>query len=558
MIVFSDMSQVVPQSAVSREITKYTWRTVDYETEHFSGVLLAATAESEVPEVTLHLHLDGWHHVYVGLWNAESADQAGVSVRLSRDGATSYVEGSADKACSQKMVECYWKSDDLTGQSIIFAHPKWGVPVVSYVIFVRCAAMSEEEVAQIKRDRERSDTRRLIGMNDMHGLLYIKRPTSIEVFYEDLEPYRNTDFYRVDLEYWGYGDAEDYTDHKGMLLGNGILFESKGARNYSESRKMLTSKGINFYSGMIEYARNMGLKVYLSQRMNAFVSEIPFDMEFTSSFFTDFPQWRCRDKDGSEIARMSLAFAEVQDNLLSTFRRMASYGPDGINLLFNRGMPFLLYEEPLLVAFRSTYGVDPRTLDEWDEHWLSFRADVMTGFMRRVKDAMAQSARAIGRDKIHISVVALANGAENRKFGLDIAAWAKEGLIDEVIAYAIAIPEPGVKTPSSGHVVGIDVEYYKKSVENTECKLFVDMLPRDMKSEEYIEKASDYYAKGADGLCFWDTTSRYIKLQHWSAIAGLGHVKELRDAKGADNWRPIQVKSLHGLRVDRYPPEWGL
>lgn len=67
---------------------------VEYETDQFSGVLLLAAAESEVPDVTLHLHLAGWHRVYLGLWNEETADWAGVRVKLSGDAATSYIEGT--------------------------------------------------------------------------------------------------------------------------------------------------------------------------------------------------------------------------------------------------------------------------------------------------------------------------------------------------------------------------------------------------------------------------------------------------------------------------------
>ena len=54
---------------------------------------------------------------------------------------------------------------------------------------------------------------------------------------------------------------------------------------------------------------------------------------------------------------MSYAFPEVRDLLLRVFREVATrYDIEGVNPIFNRGAPFLLYEEPLVEGFRRRDG----------------------------------------------------------------------------------------------------------------------------------------------------------------------------------------------------------
>lgn len=557
--VFSDMSKAEPRSAMSADLDKYAWRMVTYETAEFAGVMLAAAAESEVPEISLPLDLSGWHRMYLGLGKNQYA-HIGISVRLSGDTATSYVEGDKAQMFPEAFEEVYWKSADLTGQRVVFRHPEGGKPTASYVVYVKCVPMSDEEVLKCQNNRENPARKRLIGMSDMVGVLCDKRPMHIGQLLEELEPYRNTDFARIDLEYWTYDDSAAHRDGRGALSGNRSIYPDTRHRYYDEARQILRSRGCDYYRDMMQYARSMGLKVYLSRRMNVFAAEVPYDTEFTTAFYKDCPQWRCRDKDGAEIARMSLAYREVQDHLLDTFRKMASYGPDGISLLFNRGMPFMLYEEPLTRGFRERFGTDPGELDERDETWLSCKAEVMTGFIRRIRDVMDECAQREGRERMHLSVHGLASEDQNRLFGIDIGGWAREGLIDEAVAYPIAIVPPNIKTPSVGNVIAIDVDDYARMVKGTACKLYVDMLPRDMEPEAYREKAMEYYAKGADGLCFWDTNRRHPKLRQWSTVSRLGHTGELAamNEEEAGYCRFIPIQSLNGVRIDRYPPKWGL
>ncbi len=184
----------------------------------------------------------------------------------------------------------------------------------------------------------------------------------------------------------------------------------------------------------------------------------------------------------------------------------------------------------------------------------------MTDFISKLRMLLNRISQRLKIPMIKISVHCMANGKQNRFFALDPHNWAKQGIVDDIVAYPIAITAPNVKTLSAGKVVDIDVDYYVESVKNTRCRLFIDMLPREMEPEEYRKRALEYYHKGVYGLCFWDSNARHTKLRQWSIVRRLGHIQELEGDNMEEGifYKTIEVKSIGGIRVDRFPPVWGL
>ena len=67
-VVLSDMSRVVPKSALADVRTKRHWKVLEYETKDgLSGKSIASMPDTGAPNVTLPLNTKGWHAVYVGL-----------------------------------------------------------------------------------------------------------------------------------------------------------------------------------------------------------------------------------------------------------------------------------------------------------------------------------------------------------------------------------------------------------------------------------------------------------------------------------------------------------
>ena len=90
-VYLSDLSACQPNGALSRDAMPRRWRTMEYEAEGLSGVMLIAGPETAAPEITLPLNAAGWHAVSVGLF-ADQRQRTGALVRLSGDDTFSVLD----------------------------------------------------------------------------------------------------------------------------------------------------------------------------------------------------------------------------------------------------------------------------------------------------------------------------------------------------------------------------------------------------------------------------------------------------------------------------------
>ena len=227
-IFFSDMSKCEPQSAISRIADKTHWQAVDYETQNFKGVMLMTTPETSAAELTLKLKVKGWYSVYLGLYRIYPEDA--IRVKLSGDTTTSLVK--ADKNYDV-LEELYWKTADLTGQDIVFKQPSLH-PASCYIAFVKLIPLNDVEVENYKKENFRKDTKKLIALNDGHGVFYSKKPTSEEELIEDIEPYRNSDFGKLFWCIGAGGDNFTFVNDLGRLYGEGLeAFQEQAIETYT-------------------------------------------------------------------------------------------------------------------------------------------------------------------------------------------------------------------------------------------------------------------------------------------------------------------------------------
>jgi hypothetical protein len=229
---------------------------------------------------------------------------------------------------------------------------------------------------------------------------------------------------------------------------------------------------------------------------------------------------------------MSYAYRGVRDFVVSMLEEAAQWGADGVNLLYKRGAPFVMYEEPLIKGFRSEYGEDPREIDEFDERWLRYRRGPLTQFMRQVRSAMDRVGKVAGK-RLSVTACTFATEAENLYYGLDLPLWIDEGLVDYLAPMGLVHGCPEV-----------DLTYYRHLVKGTTC-LFYPMLPVHLRfktPQECIKGAQQYFASGADGLSLWDCNPRQAV---WGPVLRrLGHVEELDP--GGEEPKPLPVP-LHTL-----------
>ena len=326
------------------------------------------------------------------MWG-EGTNQDMVKVRLS------------DNPCFTRIVreepdyfsfdERFWLYADLTGQDIVFAQQTSGWPARAFPAYVKLVPLSDAEVAAIQEERQREDTKTLIGIacegDDYLGYL---RPTTRKEIWEMVEPYRDTDFRKL---FWCVGSGGDictYPTRIGALQNVETQDRSRPFdRVKGEALNILLGKGIDPLEEAVSHAHKLGLEMIAQLRMGAFQAAPPLEGTYTGPAWGRHPEWYCVDIDGREIARMSYAFEGMQDYVLSLLLELAGYDVDGVCMTWVRGAPYVLYEKPLVEGFKAKTGKDPRDLPEDDEEYLRYRAGFMTAFARKVRRAMDERGR---------------------------------------------------------------------------------------------------------------------------------------------------------------------
>ena len=527
----SDLSTCTPSSAFSKESKKGYWRTIDYEAKEVSGVLVSGSPEA--PDLTLAMGLKGWHAIYVGLWNREQA-----RIKLTDDPCFTRLRPQLAGSRGVTIEEVFFKYADLSGQDLVIAGdgrgPFYGGPAGSSLAYVRCEPLAKEQVEEIKHDRQRTDEqKRLIATNDGNCVVDVRTKEEIR---EYIEPYRYSD---VGAIYWGIlGDFCGYPTKIGtvdMPHGRHGGPASKGIE--------IIRQGINPLKTAIEYSHSIGLKFHLYQRMGGFGSipaikhgNVYRDEQFTSRFYKEHPEWKCVDKEGRALLRLSYAYPEVRQFAISILREAAEYGLDGVNLQFKRGAPFVMYEPPLLEGFKEQTGLDARELDEWDERWLRYRFRAMTQFIRDLRKELDQVGQKLGK-RVEISATTFPGKDENLFFGLDPETWIKEKLVDALTPMGFS--------HTSGEV---EMDYYVKLTKGTKCRLY-PFHPLSGRGERRTAAncraiALKFYQAGADGLVIWDEWDRSSAL----GLRRLGHVEELKQGVVKTPLKPriIKLQSLGG------------
>ena len=553
-VYVTDMDRCQPQSRLSRKGKLSRWRLIDYEAEDFSGVFLRAGPETAAGEVTYPLQVQGWHDVYIGLFNTPFRPFRGQRVwaKLKEDSAYSLIFLPAPGMEGGQVVEdVYWKTTDLTGQSVSFKQLcREKVPSGEtgrstcenvWIAYIKLVPLGEEEIRREKADEERMDRKRLVATQDVGtGIVVDSEPGTVR---DLLENYRGTDFGSI---YWeaAAGDLCSYFTQIGrMWIPNHVKVDDYPLFEYRRRLENWTEydqKGIDPFQIAVDYAHELGMEFHAAYRfaegMGPFHFSPPFEEVNEGGYYQEHPELRAVRRDGSQAPRISLSFPETRRYLVSLFREMASYPVDGICPLFNRRPPYVEYEAPLVESFRKEYGEDPRELDEKDPRWLSHRAEVVSDFMRDLKQMLGEVSREQGQTK-KLTAWVFGRQEENLYWGLDVERWIREGLVDTIVPYTSA---EGLYSWELAWEEPSDVKYWLDLTRGTSCQLVLNIMPRHLTPEQYRRKAHQLYGLGVESLVFWDTAKVWgpefdaHSAYFWghgtslSDLRRLGHEEELK------------------------------
>ena len=556
-IYLTDMDRCQPASALSSEPKPGLWRTLAYETDAMSGVMLMAGAETDAPEVTYPLGVSGWHAVSIGVygdhitpgstrWYKDLRTFSEMLVKLS-DGETFSLLTlpGLEWGHGEQVRELFWRVADLTDRDLVLGQVTWrmapGDGVGSHqsanarIAYIKLVPLSEAEVAGWQTDRERDDTRRVYVHNDAGGSMYY-RPTTAEHIRRHVEHYRDSDIARV---YWeaGGGDVAKYVSKIGRALGYDEQ-EDLGrvhSRLAAEGKRILLDKGIDPFQVALGHAQELGIEFHAGYRVAGFHYPAPHDSSNKgASFYKYHPELRGTDRNGHITPRISYSYPKTRSFVVSLLREMAEFPIDGVCLLYNRRPPLVEYEAPVVEGFKTEYGDDPRQIDENDPRWLTYRARTLTQFMREVRQAMDEAAEQRGRDRpLEISAVVMGSLEENLVNAIDLKAWIEAGVIDVIMPYSSF---PGLESMDEAWTDPRDIEPFVSITRGTACKLAPNIMPRQLSPEAIRRRAAALYDAGVGYLFLWDSDvlqPRSNNAGSWNAIRRLGHRDEIDAWKAA-------------------------
>ncbi|MCL5742732.1 MAG: hypothetical protein M1541_02210 [Acidobacteria bacterium] len=542
--VFIDLARALPAGDISPEPRKGHWRAIPWKGRNggageISGTILWGGEETGPPPLTLDPMLAGPYELYVGLPAAMATSNAN-SIRIKLDNDPCYVPLRMDPGIPRPAIQdCPFRVADMTGRRIQIAAPDLLHTRSAAIAYIRATP-----VAKSRLDEKRARGMRMVALNDGFSYLFERGVCTEDRLWEDTLPYRDSPYAALHFCITG-ADHCNYPTKAGTLIGDGLEdYPRAGDRNYTECVREFLRRGIDPVASTMKFARSIGLEYHLSIRMEAFADSPPFDYMFRSKFFAAHPELRCVDLDGRRIARLSYAFPEVREHIYAIVDELAAYVPDGINLIFPRANPYVLYEEPFVAEFRKRHGTDPRKLAENHPDVTALRRDILNGFLREVR----RRTRRAAAKPIEISAIVLSDQEANENSGLDALAWVRERLVEEI-------------SPSIWNAMHKDVDpqcgYLAQACRRSGCRLVPNLHPRRYGWPEYPQKIVQFLRQGAQGFSMWDLNFHFQSPGERKLMSEIASLKAGMDAPRID-LDPVLVlmTEMDGFVLDRYPAHW--
>ncbi len=594
-ITFADLGALCqPQRHISNVRELHKWNSVFYETAKYRGHMLTALQKAHPENVELQPNLQGFYMIFVGLPRYYGNR---VLLRLGSEMEWMAAMPSNQGGFGNHTVEeSFWRVADMTGESIVIGKDRAGCSSDAMLAWVRFVPMDEAAVAAWRADREQRETKRLYATDDLHNRLFYFESQNISEWRELVKNYEDSDVEWLSLENVFIYDGECSTGNP-----DNFAFPREGDEKFQRLRDSQYTK--ETMADLVRYGQKQGLKMCISMRMGGWELEFPYDqMYFENHFRQAHPEYRCIDRDGSPIDALSYAYKEVREYIIDHFVQMSELGCDAVEMMWCRGVPYVLFEEPVIDAFKQEFGdVDPRQLPLDDPRINQIHCRIMTGFVRDLRAAL--NARC-GQRQIGLHARVQFSLYDAKYVGLDVAEWVKGGLISCIISYPQRVRERldgDIWQNEPGGL--IDLEKYARYVRESPInpilhrndfhvmeptadsqgilcgpasqqervaefvalekeygvRVYFEILPRHLKPAEYLTRALELYDAGANGIGIWDTYEHAPTLGTWSMIRRLGHKDELPSYDSGEGayYSIYRLLKVGNDDVSRYIPLWG-
>jgi hypothetical protein len=520
------------------------WKAVPYTTDEFDGTMLGCGPGPRPVSIDIQLNVTGWHRVWVGLFSF--CHSGALRLRLSSDTCCRQLAEPQEirndlYGQATYLHETFWRDADLTGQSLI-VEPSFGMKDLSdcALAFLRLEPISKPEAA-----RPRPVEHPLAVTNDGHGIFGQRPHFRPEDLLEDFELIPDQTSMRMLM--WGIGDGDmcNYPTAVGNFFPTHGTFANRHRNVLYQNMRQWRKQGWDSLELMRNYTSRRGWEFYPYIRMEAFDAPYPFDpTSLHSQFFHRHPQFHCFDSRGQRVMRLSYAYPEVQEHMLELIGEISGYSPDGVCLAFIRGVPLVLYEQIMVDGFTRRHGLDPRGLAETDPRWLAYQAEILTAFVEKARACLKPGQR--------LSAIVPGNAQDCRHWGLDVAAWVRSGLVDDLVPVGQKMNAMDVHEDDASR---LEFDWFSSLEGRQSIRLLPMLYTWDLYSRDYPAWRDLLHScldRGADMYGVWDGTPQNGETSLFTR-ADIGYAdREETEPAPAPAGCKYQLLTLDGFRNDRY------
>ncbi|MCP4642081.1 MAG: hypothetical protein GY851_16680 [bacterium] len=553
--VLTDLAARVDAGRLS-DVDRDAWRALPYESELFAGTMLGEGGGVDIPPMPIGLGQEGVYRIHLGLYCGYGNPVLRLRLTGDEEAQTVKVPAELHKETvhnsSVIVYEATWKDADLTGRDLILESARSTSDFPAALAYIRLEPLDKvggeplsTREAPSKPVRGLDPTRKVAYpmaiTEDGHGIFGESLHATPEDLIKPFEAIPEGSCLRMVL--WGNGEADNC--NYPTKVGNEREysgFHTEWYQRWNQNVENWKQDGWDSLKTMTTYAKGKGLELQVYIRMQAFTSPFPFDKMVHSHFFEAHPEFHCLDRHGQRLGRLSYAYPEVQDHMLALTREISEYDPDGICYCFIRGLPMVHYEPVMVEGFTKKYGVDPRELGETDERWLTYQGEVMTAYMRK--------ARAVLKPGQRLSAIVPSNRHDCERWGLDVATWVREGIIDDLYPTGQVFSDRDVHLDDPDN---LDFTYFNNLEGRDRIRLMPLLYPWTKFNSDFEGWRADmrsFLEQGADGYVAWDSRG------HVARIGDIGYEQTPESGDAVPGAVPIPkklyLKTLQGIRMDRY------
>jgi hypothetical protein len=534
--LLTNFEKALPAGKITRSGRHGTWHVMNYRTEDgLNGVLIMANPDARAPDIEIKLPLKGRYDIFLGCFR-DYCDR--LQVRLAGERCYDRLVYSYPYGKNPCFQDVFWRTVELDGSARLQIRQDASFRAsVGYIL-----ARKTKRPSSVKRDY-------LLHVTDDGFMANWGVPRNREDASWIVEALA-----RVGAQYVsrGYdclcGMAAYYTRHASLQVDTAnALRATSPAPIYREGFEILRDFQKARYAvprRYYEFARQQGIQPLGYSRMAHIHAPPPWDAH-GSRFYDDHPEFRCVDISGAPVCRLSIAFPEVRRAFFKLSTEQIEMGATGINNVFVRGLPMVLYERPVRERFRKVHGREMMRLPENDRRAQAVRAEFMTAFMREQREALD---RAAGRHAT-VMVTVPSDRPVCEFFGLDIPGWIREGLIDILCPYRFGFDADYRK---------LDLNFFCRAVKGTNVLLLPHVRTWSDNLSQMMANALNYSRYPIDGFSVWDAgTTDPVSRACTEGLATKQGIREaIRRLKKGPHHRPIIMANQDGTLMNKYHFGW--